>query len=341
MSKYKKYLICFIGIVVLALAGCLYWYFKVHRNTPEYALERLQYAVEQHDKELFYEYADVTSILNKGYESILTMLIESGDGEETKTAAIETVKMLKAPMLIGFRKAVDDYLASGSWDSVIGQTEEETTFDMGEIIVQSGVKHLTFRGLGDIKESENGAVAAILKAYQNDLEREFAFEVILEKTESGSWKVTEIRNFSEFVMAVESARNEKIRAYMEESAEIWRAHEATMRDADFDFQRIIGAKNLGKQGTRGELKALMTDRVAKDWQIRKEELEALTAPKEVESLHKLRLKICGLHIEYAEGYANWLDDKKAITLKVAEDKIKQAKTLEQEAMFLEKRISKQ
>ena len=343
MSKFKKYLLCSICVLVLAGAGFIYWYFAIHKNTPEYALERIEYAIQTHDKALFYEYADVTMILNNAYDSILQTLVEYNEGanEDAKLAVLETVKMLKAPMLIGFKKAVDDYLESGSWDSVISGTEEETTVDIGEIIVHSGVEHLVFRGVDDIIPQEDGSVVANLKAYQKDLEREFNFEITLVKTESGSWKVTEIRNFGEFVMAIGNARREKIRSYMEEANKIWQAHESKMRDADFDFQRIIGAKNLGKQGTRGELKSLMTDRVAKDWQERKDELSELIVPKEVESLHKLRLKICTLHIEYAEGYAAWLDDKKATTLKIAEDKIKQAKTLEQEAMFLEKRIRNQ
>lgn len=339
MSKFKKYIIGVSGIVILLLIGGAYWYFAVYRNTPSYALEKIEYAIENHDKALFYEYVDISSVLDSAYDSILKSLMDSDAtmGDDAKTAALEAIKILKTPVLHGFQKAIDSYIENGSWD-VNTKTEDEMVFDIGEIIARSGMDNITFRGIDEIIEKDKGEAVALAKVYSNELEREFVFEIVLRKSDK-IWKVVEIRNFEEFVILIGKMRQEKIRSYMEESRNIWQTHEEKMRDADFDLQRILSAKSLGKQGTRGELKSLMLDRISSDWKQRKEELEALDVPKEVSVLHKLRLKIADLHIEYAEGYANWLDDKKASTLRVAEDKIKQAKTLEHEALVLEKRIS--
>lgn len=339
MSKLKKILVGAVCIVILALTGGLYWYFEVYKTAPEYALKRIEYSLEHHDKALFYEYVDGGAVLDSAYDAILKSLMDSDAtmSEETKVAALDAIKILKAPVLHGFQKAVDAYIEHGSWDAVTSQGQgNEAGFDIGEIIAQSGIKDTVFRGIDEIVKQNDEAVA-LAKVYNNELEREFVFEIVLHK-EDKKWKVTEIRNFEEFVLSIGKMRREKIQSYIEESRKIWSTHEEKMRDADFDFQRIIGAKSLGKQGTRGELKSLMTNRIAADWKERKSELEALSAPKEVMVLHRLRLKIADLHIEYAEGYANWLDDKKASTLRVAEDKIKQAKTLEHEAVLLENRI---
>lgn len=341
MSKFKKYLIGVFCIIILLLIGGAYWYFAVHKNTPSYALERIEYALGSHDKKVFYEYVDTTSVLNGAYDSILKALMDSDAtmGDDTKAAALDAVKILKTPVLHGFQKAVDSYVENGTWVAVENlKGGEEAVFDVGEIITQSGINDITFRGIDKIIEKDENEAIALAKIYNNELEREFVFEIVLHKIDK-SWKVVEIRNFEEFIILIGKIRQEKIHNYIEESRKIWQGHEEKMRDADFDLQRILSAKSLGKQGTRGELKSLMLDRISVDWKARKEELDALIVPKEVLVLHKLRLKIADLHIEYAEGYAAWLDDKKASTLRLAEDKIKQAKTLEQEAMFLEKRIA--
>ena len=341
MSKLKKYLIGVFSVIILILIGGAYWYFAVHRNTPSYAVERIEYSLHNHDKKVFYEYVDTSSVLNNAFDSILKALMDSDAtmGEDAKAAALDAVKILKAPVLQGFQKAIDSYLENGSWDAAENSKgKEEIGFDVSEIIAQSGIDDIEFRGIDKIIEKDKNEAIALAKVYNDELEREFVFEIVLHKIDN-TWKVVEIRNFEEFVILIRKIRHEKIQNYIEESRNIWQAHEEAMRDADFDLQRILSAKSLGKQGTRGELKSLMLDRIAADWKTRKEELNALNVPKEVSVLHKLRLKIADLHIEYAEGYAAWLEDKKASTLRAAEDKIKQAKTLEQEAIILENRIA--
>lgn len=340
MNKLKKYLIGAGCIAFLALIGSLYWYFAVYKTTPEYALKRIEYALETHDKDLFDKYVDINRVLDSSYDAILKSLMNSDAtmSEETKVAALDAIKILKNPVLHGFQKAVDSYVANGSWDAANNKKpKEDADFDVGEIIAESGIKNITFHGIDEIIKKSDTEAVAMAKVYSNELEKEFVFEIILNKVDN-SWKVVEIGNFEDYVLSIGKMRREKIQNYIEESRKIWSEHEETMRDADFNFQRIMGEKSLGKQGTRGELKALMEDTVAADWKARKSELEALSVPKEVMVLHKLRLKIADLHIEYAEGYTAWLDDKKAATLRVAEDKIKQAKILEHEATLLEKRI---
>ena len=48
---------------------------------------------------------------------------------------------------------------------------------------------------------------------------------------------------------------------------------------------------------------IMEQDILVDWQERKNELSAVSVPRSMQSLHQLRLKICDLHIAYAQGYA--------------------------------------
>lgn len=322
MNKLKKYLFCALAVVILLLIGGAYWYFNSYTATANYALEKIEYAVKNHDKRVFYEYVDVSTALDRAYDSTVEALPD---------AEAETVKLLKSPMIYAFQQAIDSYVETGSFDIFEGQNAEEG-------VISSIVKNMEFRGIEKVLVKDKTEAVALVRVYQSELAKEFIFEVNMQKIDDKKWQVVEIGNISEFIVLIGDTRREKIHNYIEQSKEIWRSNEDKMRDANFDFQRILSAKSLGKEGTRDELKSLMVDRIAKDWKELKEELESLDPPKEVASLHKLRLKIADLHIEYAEGYAEWLDNKKAATLRLAEEKIKQAKTLEQEIIMLERRI---
>ena len=203
----------------------------------------------------------------------------------------------------------------------------------------SGFKDAAFRGIdGIFRDAENGTAVVKTRVYQADAGAEFVLDAVLVQGELGTWRLERIGNFRDFVSFVGRARQAELAKYVETTADILAQHEKTMRDADFEFQRIISAGSLGRTGTRADLKNLMEQTVIKDWKARRSELEEVNVPEEAQSLHRLRLRICDLHIEYAEGYAGWLDDKKAATLREAEEKLKRARTLEQEARFLAKRM---
>ena len=112
----------------------------------------------------------------------------------------------------------------------------------------------------------------------------------------------------------------------------------TINTAQQKYNSILEEGTLGQDKTRADLKTLMLD-IKKDWETRKQELSALNVPAGAKTLHNLRIKICDTEIAYAENYAQWMDDKKAITAKTAEDKKKLAQTLRAEDNALTRRMS--
>ena len=150
--------------------------------------------------------------------------------------------------------------------------------------------------------------------------------------------MTAIENYRDYVVMLAKARRSKVDAYLTETASIVAQHETAMREAETQRAEILSAGTLGSSATRQALKDLMEQTILPDWQARKAELEATGVPEAATALHRLRLRICDLYIGYAEGYAAWMSDKKAATIRDAEQKLKQAKTLEQEEKFLTKRI---
>ena len=139
---------------------------------------------------------------------------------------------------------------------------------------------------------------------------------------------------------VNQTRREQIDRYLDETAAIIIRHDKTIREADQKYGSILSIGSLGRNDTRDDLKKLMTDVVKKDWEVRKQELFNVSVPKGAEALQNLRIKICDLSIESADLYAKWMDDKKAVTIKDAEDKRKQVQALLEEEKILVNRMSK-
>ena len=83
----------------------------------------------------------------------------------------------------------------------------------------------------------------------------------------------------------------------------------------------------------------MNDVFKKDWEARKQELFNVNVPKSAETLQNLRIKICDLSIDSADLYAKWMDDKKAVTVKEADEKRKQVQALLTEENILISRMS--
>ena len=336
--QWKGKVLLVLGILLLLGMGGIYWYLAVYAETPEYSVQMLQKSMEKHDKELFHDYVDLDTVLDDAYDDLVLGLIDAGEPmpEEAKAAVGDIVRVLKAPLITSFKAAIDSYVETGSWGTT---GAEDVSMDFHQALMKSGLKDTSFRSIDEIvKDEEAKEAIAKIRVYQAEAEGEFVLEAVLTRTEDGIWRLERIRNFHDFVVFVGHARQKELERYVGTTADIMAKHDKAMREADFDFQRILAAGSLGEQETRAELKRLMRETVAEDWQARRDELEAVSVPAEAQSLHRLRLKICDLHIEYANGYAAWLDDKKAATLREAETKIKQARTLEQEARFLAKRM---
>ena len=83
----------------------------------------------------------------------------------------------------------------------------------------------------------------------------------------------------------------------------------------------------------------MLDVIKKDWQARKQELFSIKVPPEAQDLQNMRLKICDLEIDYANNYAQWLEDKKASTLRISEERQRQSNELKAEAATLLGKLS--
>ena len=346
MSKSLRIkLYAFAIALLLILVGGVYGYVNFYMKTPDYALQEIEVALEKHDQQKFERYVDLDSLLDHYYDSLMDGLLESNGAlpQETMDTVSDFTQMLKAPLITSFRGAVLNYVQTGTWgDAPEGAEADLPSLDAGQVLEKSGLHKAVFRQLDSVAaDDETGTAVAKARIYQEEAKAEFVLDVVLTQQADGDWRVTEIANFHEFVVFVSKARQDYLKQYAETTAAIIAKHDASMLAAQEQFNSLLSRGALGNEDTRHALKEFMEGTIKADWEQRKQELFEVPVPVAAQTLHKLRLKICDLHIAYAEGYAAWMEDKKAETIREADKQLKQAKTLEQEEKFLTRRVNGQ
>ena len=351
MSYRKKYsIIAGIVTIILVIFGIINIFFNSSKDSPEYAVKMLQESIHNHDQITFNSIVNIDRLLSNSFDSFVEGTIASDKEmpEEVKDHIVSFTQMLKGPMTESMKTAIKNYVTYGSFedrsqdDKKLQGSQDSNMIAVSELLDRTGLSKTTFREVDSvkmIKDNDKQAVA-LVKVYQQEIGREFIFEVLLEKNNQDVWRVVSIRNFRSFVESVNKARHKQLDTYLSETNSIISRHDDTIRDAEQKYSKILSSGSLGKDETREKLKALMTDVVKKDWEVRKQELFDIYVPQGAESLQNLRIKICDLSIESAELYAKWMNDKKAATVKEADDKRKQVQVLLSEEKILVSRMSK-
>ena len=325
-----------LGVIVLLTAGGGYFLLKPGNDTPEFVMQSVEKSITAHDKKEFYKLVDIDSVLNTSYDEIVEGLADSDKSMsiEAREAVKNFTQMLKSPLIISLKSAIDSYVETGEF-------QEPENLGMKDFLNRTGIDKIEFRAIENIEinpANDKEAVADI-KIFQSELGKDFVLKTVLNKNDSGEWRVVSLQNFKDFVMLIGEVRRDQLNNYLSKTEEINSIHDKTIRDAEQKYSSILALGSLGQENTRSDLKNLMLDVIKKDWEVRKQEFFNLQVPQGAETLHNLRLKICDLEISYAEEYAQWMSDKKAATIKSAEEKRRQAQTLMTEANVLARRMS--
>ena len=350
MSNRKKYgIVAGIVAIILVIFGIINCFFNSSKDSPAYAVKMLQESIQNHDQATFNSIVNVDRLLNSSFDSFIEGTIASDEEmpEEVKDHIVNFTQMVKVPMTESLKTAIKNYVAYGSFedrgqDDKSQGAQDSNLIAASEILDRTGLSRTTFREVDSVKmvKDNDKQAVALVKVYQQEIGREFTFEVLLEKNNQNVWRVVSIRNFRSFVESVNKARRKQLDTYLSETDSIISRHDETIRDSEQKYSKILSSGSLGKDETREKLRTLMIDVVKKDWEVRKQELFNIHVPQGAESLQNLRIKICDLSIESAELYAKWMGDKKAATVKEADDKRKQVQVLLSEEKILVSRMSK-
>lgn len=325
-----------LAALAMAVAGGGYYYFHVQGDTPARAIETLTESIENHDLQEFHRVVNVDGVLDSGYDGFVEGIAtsEGASSNETKDAIKNFTQMLRGPMMLSLKTALDSYVATG-------ELQTDKTAGVIEMLERTGLNDIEVRDVKNIEINDansNEAFADVI-VFQPELEREFPIQIVLARGAENQWQVDRVRNFHEYVTEINKARRKQIDDYLTQSGEINARHDAILREAEQKYGMILSAGSLGQDKTRTELKTLIDDIFLKDWEARKQEFFGMHVPKDAETLHNLYLRICDTAIAAAKDYGKWMADKNAPTIKSAEEKIHQVQTLLAEASALAKRMT--
>ncbi len=326
------------GISALLIAFGGYKLLISGRNTPEYALQIVEKSVENHNKADFYKVVNLESILDDSYSSLVAGVTDADQTmtEDAKAAVKSFTEMLREPLLLSLKAAIDSYIETGEFN-------KEENASIKTLLERTGLDKFKYQKIENVAinpKNSNEATARV-NVFHTELNEVILFNISLERNENNEWQIVSIQNFQQFIDKLNAFRRAQLDEYIAKSDEIIKRHENSAYDNELKYHEILSRGTLGQDEIRTEIKNLMLEVVKKDWEQRKEELSALEIPNGAKTLHHLRIKICDLEIGYAEDYAQWMDDKKAETAKSADEKKARAKTLKTEEHSLYRRLSNQ
>ena len=331
-GKWKAILAVLISAVVVIGGGAL-WYYGYYTRTPEYAVRMIEEATISHDVVKFERYVDVRKISEMAGDEFLEGVMDSDRAltEEARSAVSNFASIFKASVSKNYEDAIREYVRTGEWGGL--------SPDAQLLLDKAGLYQAEPRGVEGLeKNAEDGKATLGLRLYQKEASNEFVLKVRLVKGQDGVWHAEEVANFRDFITFVMKARKEQFRSYLKTTEDILRAHEEKISAADKKLVDILHSGSMGDMNVRRQMRAVMAEEILPDWQLRRSELEQIDPPTAAQTLHRLRLRICDMRISYAIRYAEWLETKKAADIQEANEILKEARTLEQEAETMTHRM---
>lgn len=177
--------------LVLALILCAAggWYVLYWSRTPAYAAGEIQQALKKKDLQLFKERVDMDRVYGSAVDDTAAYL--ASDGRVDHELAASLLKMLK-------KQAVDEMIRQTEIRFTEGNGKESSG-KAGKIMSASlGSAALSLTDILDVKE-ENGKALVYVKVHDKKLDKDFTWQVLMEKDVNGSWTAVKILNLRDYL----------------------------------------------------------------------------------------------------------------------------------------------
>lgn len=188
MNHILKKVIFACLIVLIGAAG---WYFLYWQKTPAYAAGEIQQAVQRKDWDLFQKRVDLNKVYSYALDDILAELQIDGKPQDRLAASLlksikkEVVKELIRQTEIKFQEKAP--VSKSMLDKPI-QT----------LTAYVGSSALSLTDIFQVEEKDGLAIAHV-KLHDKDLNKDFTWDVQLEKDVNGNWNAVRILNLRQYL----------------------------------------------------------------------------------------------------------------------------------------------
>lgn len=178
-----------ILIPALLLACAAGWYFLYWSKTPAYAAAEIQQALKKKDLQLFKERVDLDKVYSSAVDDTASYLASDGRPEHALAASL--LKMLK-------KQAVDEMVRQTEI-RFTENSEKDASGRAGKIMSASlGSAALSLTDVLDVKEKDGRALVNV-KVHDKKLDKDFTWQVLMEKDVNGNWTAVKIVNLKDYL----------------------------------------------------------------------------------------------------------------------------------------------
>lgn len=185
-SSLMKKIILILALLLACAAG---WYFLYWSKTPAYAAAEIQQALKKKDLQLFKERVDLDKVYSSAVDDTASYLASDGRPEHALAASL--LKMLK-------KQAVDEMVRQTEI-RFTENSEKDASGRAGKIMSASlGSAALSLTDVLDVKEKDGKALVNV-KVHDKKLDKDFTWQVLMEKDVNGNWTAVKIVNFKDYL----------------------------------------------------------------------------------------------------------------------------------------------
>ena len=185
-SSLMKKIILILALLLACAAG---WYFLYWSKTPAYAAAKIQQALKKKDLQLFKERVDLDKVYSSAVDDTASYLASDGRPEHALAASL--LKMLK-------KQAVDEMVRQTEI-RFTENSEKDASGRAGKIMSASlGSAALSFTDVLDVKEKDGKALVNV-KVHDKKLDKDFTWQVLMEKDVNGNWTAVKIVNLKDYL----------------------------------------------------------------------------------------------------------------------------------------------
>ncbi len=314
--------------LLAAIIGASVWYFFFYIRTPEYALEQLQTAIEQHDETTFRQYVNAELLASRAYDD-LTVDLFAYDSELTPQtrAMFEKFYILIKPQLAeGLETATLTRISSGNWSLPEGTDilkGRQLGIDFERFIERSQIRNTTFISIGKVEHSGHSATADV-EIKEDYTQTPFTLQLAMEQAEDGHWQVAYIKNYKAYLDRISPLQNKDIATYIEATKKIVSDSNDNFETFQSHFKRLNSSKSghLSAQ-QKQNIAALIEDNIIPGLQERQALLDTVEIPPGAQYLARQRQQATETSIKAWQHYARGLRENSPAEFATAETLHKQ------------------
>ncbi|MDR3348599.1 MAG: hypothetical protein LBO03_03185 [Acidaminococcales bacterium] len=197
------------ALVLLVVGAACYFYYQ---STPSYSLFLIWRAAGRHDLADFERRVDLDGVLGHVFDDIAAAAAEGMPIEEKRLAS-GLAGLFKQPFVAAAKEEIREELLSARPGAASGQSRErEGAFKIpGPKSIAKNIAgrfkpgKIDYRGTGAAR-SDGGKASVEVIIFDHELNREFTFNALLDKAESGIWRLSQIRGIVPYFLALSEAR---------------------------------------------------------------------------------------------------------------------------------------